>query len=254
MRTLLYSLVRPLAQRFGFDVVRSSRHTHELDVFGQEIYDLVKQYTMTSRERIMALVDAVVYLEGNQIKGSFVECGVWKGGSVMAMAHALNRLGCNDRNLFLYDTFDGMPEPQDVDITYFGNTASNTYQKKRNADGGSTWCASTIQEVKRNMAKTEYPSKMISYVAGKVEETIPATLPESIALLRLDTDWYESTKHELVHLFPRLIDGGLLILDDYGHWRGARRAVDEYFSENNFRIFLSRIDNTGRIAVKTNRC
>ncbi|HYM86681.1 MAG TPA: TylF/MycF/NovP-related O-methyltransferase, partial [Pseudoxanthomonas sp.] len=74
--------------------------------------------------------------------------------------------------------------------------------------------------------------------------------PECIALLRLDTDWYESTRHEMIHLFPRLCVGGVLILDDYGHWLGARRAVDEYLGEHNVPLFLQRIDYTGRYAVK----
>jgi O-methyltransferase len=83
-----------------------------------------------------------------------------------------------------------------------------------------------------------------------VEDTIPNNIPEKIAILRLDTDWYESTRHELVHLFPRLSPYGVLIIDDYGCWQGAKKAVDEYISENNLRIFLSRIDSTGRIAIK----
>src|ERR1051325_10354963 len=85
---------------------------------------------------------------------------------------------------------------------------------------------------------------------GTVEETIPAQAPERIALLRLDTDWYESTRHELVHLYPRLVPGGVLIIDDYGHWEGARKAVDEYIAQNNLRLFLNRIDYAGRLAIK----
>jgi hypothetical protein len=69
--------------------------------------------------------------------------------------------------------------------------------------------------------------------------------------LRLDTDWYESTKHELVHQYPKLSVGGVLIIDDYGHWQGARQAVDEYFNDNRLPILLNRIDYTGRIAIKT---
>ena len=87
------------------------------------------------------------------------------------------------------------------------------------------------------------------FVQGMVEETIPAGAPEKIALLRLDTDWYESTHHEMVHLFPRISDGGVLIIDDYGHWAGARRAVDEYFHEHNIAILLNRLDYTGRIGI-----
>lgn len=92
--------------------------------------------------------------------------------------------------------------------------------------------------------------KRIKLVKRKVEETIPASSLEKISLLRLDTDWYESTRHELLHLYPLLCVGGVLIIDDYGHWKGARKAVDEYFRETGQRILLDRIDYTGRIGVK----
>jgi hypothetical protein len=83
-----------------------------------------------------------------------------------------------------------------------------------------------------------------------VQTTLPETIPERVALLRLDTDWYESTYHEMVHLYPRLAHKGMLILDDYGSFEGARRAVDQYFAENQVGDFLSRIDATGRLAIK----
>ena len=100
------------------------------------------------------------------------------------------------------------------------------------------------------MALTGFPADRAVFVPGKVEETIPASAPERIALLRLDTDWYESTYHELVHLYPRLEAGGVLILDDYGHFEGARRAVDRYFDENGARPLLTRVDYTARVGVK----
>ena len=100
------------------------------------------------------------------------------------------------------------------------------------------------------MASTGYPANQISYVRGPVEQTIPITVPESIALLRLDTDWHASTRHELDYLFPRLVKGGVLIIDDYGHWQGARKAVDDYIAANKLNLLLSRIDYTGRLAVK----
>lgn len=100
------------------------------------------------------------------------------------------------------------------------------------------------------MESTGYPPERIHLVPGRVEDTVPAQAPERIALLRLDTDWYASTKHELDHLYPRLSDGGVLIVDDYGHFEGARRAVDDYLAEQAEPLLLNRIDYTGRIAVK----
>jgi predicted O-methyltransferase YrrM len=109
---------------------------------------------------------------------------------------------------------------------------------------------STLAEVQANMARTGFPAERTRFVQGDVGQTIPGEAPERIALLRLDTDWYESTRHELEHLYPRLQPGGVLIVDDYGHWAGAREAVDEYFAQHGIAILLNRIDYTGRIAVK----
>jgi O-methyltransferase len=83
-----------------------------------------------------------------------------------------------------------------------------------------------------------------------VEDTLPDQAPERIALLRLDTDWYASTKHELEQLYPRLAEGGVLIVDDYGHYEGARRAVDEYFRAAGEPVLLNRIDFSGRLVIK----
>jgi hypothetical protein len=143
-----------------------------------------------------------------------------------------------------------MVAPSDVDVSFAGEVAQEIFQKTKISDDVSDWCYSPIDEVRKNVFNTGYPEEKIHFIKGKVEDTIPRDIPKKIALLRLDTDWYESTRHELVHLFPRLALYGILIIDDYGCWKGARKAVDEYISENNLRIFLSRIDSTGRVAVK----
>jgi hypothetical protein len=107
-----------------------------------------------------------------------------------------------------------------------------------------------LSDVQRNLGSTQYPHDQIRYIVGKVEETIPRYLPGQIALLRLDTDWYSSTHHELSHLYPLLSPQGFLIIDDYGHWAGARKATDEYFAAHKHPPFLHRVDYTGRIAQK----
>ena len=104
--------------------------------------------------------------------------------------------------------------------------------------------------VKKNMASTDYPEENIIYIKGKIEETLPGYIPRKISILRLDTDWYESTKHELEHLYPILSPGGVLIIDDYGHFAGARKAVDEYFSGLEKPPYMPRIDYSGRIIIK----
>ncbi len=214
------------------------------------IFRAVQPFTMTSPERVHALVAAVRYVVQNKIRGDFVECGVWKGGSAMAMAEMLLQLSETQRDIYLYDTFTGMVAPTAKDISFTGEVARQTFEQTKTSEDASDWCYAPIDEVSRNVFGTGYPKEKFHFVQGKVEETIPRSVPDSIALLRLDTDWYESTRHELVHLFPRLSPYGILIIDDYGCWKGTQQAVDEYITENHLRIFLSRIDSTGRIAIK----
>ena len=242
--------VKSALRRVGLDLVRADRSAvvREFGPENAEIIRLVEPYTATSPERIDSLVEAVRYLVGARIPGAFVECGTWKGGSMMAAAYRLAELGELDRELFLYDTFAGMPEPGEYDVDHTGQDARPVF-RQHDADG-SDWYAATLPTVRRNLARTGYPEDRIHYVEGRVEDTIPRVVPESIALLRLDTDWYESTRHELVHLFPLLAPGGVLIVDDYGHWRGCRRATDEYFAEHDIHLLLHRVDYTCVIAVR----
>lgn len=216
----------------------------------REILGLVSGYTMTSLERQLALVQAARYLVRRDIPGCFVECGVWRGGSTMAIALALMQEGKTDRDLYLYDTFEGMTAPTNLDRTADGRLAQFHLDQDVNKTG--YWCVAGLEEVQRNMASTRYPMERVHYIKGPVEATIPTQIPtEEIALLRLDTDWYESTKHELEHLFPRLRQGGILIIDDYGHWQGAKKATDEYFKSIGQTFYMHRIDYTGRLIIKT---
>lgn len=208
----------------------------------------VRRHSLTGAARLAALCDAVEYVVRARIEGDFVECGVWRGGSMMAAALTLLRLGERDRHLYGFDTFTGMPEPSAADrpSPYDGYSPHRRWRRKRRRG----WAAVGAEEVRRNLAETGYPADRVRLVEGMVEDTLPDRAPERIAILRLDTDWYESTKHELETLFPRLEAGGVLIIDDYGHYEGARRAVDEYLRETGTELLLARIDYTGRIAVK----
>ena len=213
------------------------------------IFNKIKPYTMTSPERVIGLCDAVRYVVANGIEGAIVECGVWRGGSSMAAALMLADLGAPDRDLYLFDTFEGMSEPGELDRRA-GDAAGAADLLATSTKGDKVWAYSPIDEVRKNLASTGYPLERIKFVQGKVEDTIPGDAPDKIALLRLDTDWYESTRHELEHLFPRLVPGGVLIIDDYGAWEGARRAVDEYVAGGKVKLLLNRIDETGRVGVK----
>ena len=214
----------------------------------RETMERCRPFTMTSPERIASLCAAIEYVTKHDIPGDFVECGVWKGGSSMAAALTYQRTG-RTPDLYLYDTYEGMSAPTEDDIDASTGATAEDLLNQASKDE-LVWCYSSLDEVKGNIGSTGYPMDRVHMIKGKVEDTIPGTIPEQIAILRLDTDFYESTRHELVHLYPRLSHGGVLIIDDYGHWLGARKAVDEYIEENGLRILLNRIDVTGRIAIK----
>jgi O-methyltransferase len=212
----------------------------------------VRRHTMTSPRRLAALCDAVDHVVEADVPGAIVECGVWKGGSMMAAALTLLKNDATDRELYLFDTFAGMPPPTDEDefSAYDGYDPTRHWSRRQRSDGTNEWHHVPAERVRANVLSTGYPDDRVQLVEGRVEDTIPGNAPEEIAVLRLDTDWYASTRHELEHLYPRLVPGGVLILDDYGHYEGARRAVDEYFDAHGGRPLLSRIDYTGRMAVK----
>ncbi len=209
----------------------------------------VKPYTMTSVERVVALCQSVAYVEKHRIPGAIVECGVWKGGSMMAAALALLALESTQRELHLYDTFTGMTLPAHIDVDWQGRPARELIHLA-NAEGEMHRARCSLHEVKQALMQTQYPWEKLTFVPGRVEQTLPGQAPEQIALLRLDTDWYESTLHELEHLYPRLADGGVLIVDDYGQWQGAKRAVDQYFQDPHIDADLRTIDFTGRLLIK----
>ncbi|MEN8215674.1 MAG: TylF/MycF/NovP-related O-methyltransferase [Pseudomonadota bacterium] len=245
--------VRSLLRKIGVDVVRYDKEKkwpYDFEKEDIELFKSVQNYTMTSPERVYALENAVSYLVKNNIPGAMVECGVWKGGSSMVIAKTLLKLKCVEREIYLYDTFEGMSAPTSADICYTNIPAQLEFSEKKYSDNSSSWCYACLDEVKSNIYNTGYPKDKVHFVKGKVENTIPATIPTEIALLRLDTDWYESTKHELDNLFPRLVEKGVVIIDDYGYWQGAKKAVDEYIEEKQIPILLNRIDHTGRIAIK----
>jgi O-methyltransferase len=215
-----------------------------------EIQDKASSFTMTSPERMYAFYQATKYIIQNNIAGDIVECGVWKGGSSMVSALTLLKSNSADRDIYLYDTYEGMTDPSEKDVSFDNKSAKKNWDLKRQVDN-KIFCYSTLEEVQTNLFSTGYPKGEIHFVKGKVEETIPSVLPNKIAILRLDTDWYESTYHELKYLYPLLVSDGVLIIDDYGHWKGAREAVDRYFTEIGLNPLLHRIDYTGRMMIKS---
>lgn len=222
------------------------------DNFFESVYKLCFPYTMTSKEAMYSLYSSTKYIEEAKIPGDFVECGVWKGGNIMLIAKVLNNLKIYDKKIFLYDTFRGMPKPSKIDLKIKDLSSAYDKWKKNQNKKYNSWCYAPLQVVKKNVFSVGYPKKNFIFVKGKIENTIPKIIPNKIAILRLDTDFYSSIKHGLIHLFPRLSKGGVLIIDDYEYWSGAKKAVDEYIKQNKIPILLIRIDSTVRLGIKIN--
>jgi O-methyltransferase len=221
----------------------------ESDAAFGRIYKIAKPFTMTSPERMYGLYQAVRYVSQRAIDGDFVECGVWRGGSSILAALTFAECG-EKRKHHLFDTFEGMPPPTDEDIDFRGVTAEEQMLRASKADVTyDVMCAASISDVRANIMSCGCDPDQFNLVVGRVEDTLPTVPQNKISILRLDTDWYNSTRLELEVLYPRLESGGVLIIDDYGHWSGAKKAVDEYFRVHT-PILLNRLDYTGRIGVK----
>ena len=205
----------------------------------REIIEFVKPFTMVSEERLQNVLQSVQNAINNNIAGDFVEIGVWKGGIIMAMALKCKQMGVT-RKIHAYDTFQGMTSPSFVDVDLNGNDAQSILPQ--------VMCYSSFQETKGNIDKVDYPH--IEYHMGDILKTNLALIPPAIAVLRLDTDWYDLTKFEIEHFEPNVSLSGIIIIDDYGHWQGCKKAVDEFISTKPH-LLLQHIDYTGVYWVKS---
>jgi len=252
-------VIKKFFYKLGYTIVDSRIYNpddksfipYDIEERFKEIFLLCRPFTMTSVEKMYAMYKATEYIIKNKIAGEIVECGVWKGGSMMISALNLLRMNETNRSLYLYDTYKGMAKPTAKDFKIFDKTSAIKTWNKKKKDNCIEWCYASLEEVKKNLYSTGYPKKNIRFIKGKVQDSIPNIIPEKISLLRLDTDLYESTYHELTYLYPKLMKNGILIIDDYGFWKGQKEAVDHYFQENNINILLNRIDEEGRMAIKT---
>ena len=228
----------------GWGVQPPERYISDMDGEFLRFWDTASPYTMISPQRGWALAEAVRYVCRAGIPGDIAECGVWKGGACLLASFVLNaEEPATGRRIWLYDTFEGMVAPGDEDRI----ASSGRPVAERSPEG---WWASSEEEVESTLRLSPLPAERFTLVPGRVEETLPEKRPERLAVLRLDTDWYESTMAELRYLYPLLEPGGVLIVDDYGHFTGARKAVDEFFRLRGEHVLLHRSDYTGRVLIK----
>ena len=215
------------------------------------IKDIIKiciKYSMTGEKRMYVLSEAIKEVKRKNLEGDFVECGIWKGGNII-LFQKLNNLFNLKKKIFAFDTFEGMPAPNEFDKDSDNVLASDLMLKsEKNSNLNNIHCYSPYEDVVNNISK-HVDIANIKFIKGKVEETLldDKNLPEKISILRLDTDFYSSTKIELEILYKRLVKGGILIIDDYGHWKGVRKAVDEFFNDQEW---LHYVDYTCRYIIK----
>lgn len=250
---MLKGLIRKVFYNAGYEVLSRQTITRhegipEASEGDSKAMAVAGKFSMTPTARQWALLQAVKHVSANRIAGDIVECGVWKGGNLILCGLLLKDLN-DPRPIWGYDTFEGMSEPTEDDYRFLTREQAMQDWQIAKRDDHVDWCYSPLDEVKSNF-ENEVRTDELRLVKGKVEDTLQneSNLPAKISILRLDTDWYESTKVELEVLYPRLVPGGILIIDDYGEWAGAKRAVDEFFASEN--VWMHRVDYSCRLMIK----
>lgn len=257
MKKMLKQSIVSFIKSLGYSIhpINNKHHNIAVELDDSDV-DLIKYvldsgYTMTSVPRLVNTLKSCRYVVENKIPGDFVECGVWRGGNSILAKKLFNELD-SQRCVWMFDTFEGMTAPTEFDVA--ARTGVHASQKYENSQKNTynEWCYASLEDVQNNCEKSGLKLEDFRFVKGDVSKTLlkKRNIPNKISVLRLDTDWYESTKLELEILYPIINVGGVLIIDDYGHWEGARKAVDEYFSVVDYKPLLNVIDHTGRCAIK----
>jgi O-methyltransferase len=200
------------------------------------LFRRVRAHTMCSPARLRSLYEGVKYIAGKHLEGDLVECGCARGGSAALMALSLRQIG-ERRKMWLLDTFEGLPAPtaDDPDFEIAGLFTGS--------------CLGQLDEV-RDLFKRLVIADGVQFVKGLFQDTLAATPIERIAMLHIDGDWYESVKVCLEALYDKVVPGGVIQLDDYGYWKGARKAVDEFLAKREIDVPLERLDYSGRLLFK----
>lgn len=249
----IFRFSRTILAKFGYNISLGSTTLEYPELNKKEVEFIKKIFddslTMTSFDSLVTLALACKYLVRNGIEGDFVEAGVWRGGSSIVAKKFLS----GNRNFYLYDTYKGMTKPTVHDYRIGSESHVGTLNKwnEFNKETHNDWVFASLNEVRNNFKRFNLLDSTLMFMEGDIREILTLeNIPDRICLLRLDTDFYDSTLIELQVLWPLLSPGGVLILDDYGHWDGARRAVDEYFELNNENLMVPIAGGGGRIILK----
>ncbi|MFN8344546.1 MAG: TylF/MycF/NovP-related O-methyltransferase [Spirosomataceae bacterium] len=259
---------------FGLDIVRLDRSgsgtqtdpqlNYEYNAEALESIRIIRPYTMVPYVNLVTLFELVKYCEENHIEGDYVECGVWKGGCVGLMALANLKYGrSTKRNLHLFDAFDDICEPDPVvdgkkavEDIYFYTKRKESLSGKLQPVKGFYDPLGGHGTVEGNRQLLEeiigYPVENTFYHVGWFQDTLPGAKEkiQKIALLRLDGDWYESTKVCIQSLYDKVVPGGVIIVDDYGTYEGCKKAITEFIQEKELKVFLSYSNTDCRYWIK----
>lgn len=236
---------------FGFQIINKKQKIVELTDEDKNYIKLVSKFSMTTEIRIYSLIQSLKYIKYKNIKGDFVECGVWKGGNIILFKKFLEKhFKQEDRQIYAYDTYEGMNKPSDFDYNLQNRKKAKKLLLDDKNKTTNIWGIYGLDQVKTNLINNTDNLDNINFIKGEVEKTLnlEKNLPSKISILRLDTDWYESTKKELEVLYDRVTSGGIIIIDDYGHWGGSKKAVDEFFK--NKYVWMHYIDYACRLIIK----
>ena len=244
-------LINKFLDHFDLVLINNNMKIIELTNHDNEILKTISKYSMTPKIRIFNLIQSLKHVKQKNIDGDFVECGVWKGGNIILFKKFLDMDFKNkNKTIYAYDTFEGMTEPTTDDYDLRNNENASQILKKDKNKKSNAWGVCTIENVKRNILNETENLNNIKFIKGKVEDTLneEKNLPLKISILRLDTDWYLSTKKELEVMFNRVSPGGIIIIDDYGHWSGSKKAVDEFFKDKY--VWMHYVDYACRLIIK----
>ena len=197
------------------------------------ILQLIPKYTKVSVKRLINLYRLVQKVNQLNLPGDIVECGVWNGGSaaIMGVADRDDETSGKVRQLWLFDSFRGLPPPSNKD----GKQAKAAYF--------SGWCQGEPEKVKQIFRRFRLSLQHVNMIAGWFDETLETADLQTIALLHIDADWYASVKIVLETFYDKVVEGGFVVLDDYWRWPGCREAVTDYLREHQIQgVVLKRSD------------